>query len=187
MLYTLLWATGVSGAILKTTTTRSKTHHRLSWWYIWATRNLLKKIDHVMLMVYGSLVGCVIMFVKDFMLFLQQFVAHPSCQKKLTTLWYADFQTHLKNKSWCTWISMMFAICFFYPLWALIYLIAPASSVSSFWVILMAKAFPVTPAPFYLPPTAAESRIMSGFANGKHKGSIKIDTIGHPVLMPLVC
>ena len=61
-----------------------------------------------------------------------QFAAHPSCQKKLTTLWYGDggFDKILRRRSKLVQIVVVACIILLYPVLSVIYVIAPNSLVS---------------------------------------------------------
>jgi hypothetical protein len=59
-----------------------------------------------------------------------QFVAHPSCQKKLTTLWYGDFYKLIKRRSALVQTSVIVSIIISYPVLAIAYMLAPTSVVS---------------------------------------------------------
>ena len=64
---------------------------------------------------------------------LWQFTAHPSCQKKLTTLWHGDghFDKLLRRRSKLVQISLVACIVLLYPVLSLIYIVAPKSLVSA--------------------------------------------------------
>jgi len=60
-----------------------------------------------------------------------QFAAHPSCQKKLTSLWYGDgdFDKLLRRRSKLVQTFVVAGIVLLYPVLSLIYIIAPNSLV----------------------------------------------------------
>ena len=59
-----------------------------------------------------------------------QFVAHASCQKKLTTYWYGDFFRYFRKlPNWAMSLNA-FLVILFYPLLIIIYWFAPNSKVS---------------------------------------------------------
>ena len=60
-----------------------------------------------------------------------QFVAHPSCQKKLTTLWYGDFYKLLKRRSTLVQTGVVMLITLLYPILAVTYMLAPDTTVST--------------------------------------------------------
>ncbi|XP_052830145.1 short transient receptor potential channel 7 [Octopus bimaculoides] len=54
------------------------------------------------------------------------FVAHPSCQQKLVSIWYSNFRT-LERSNWITRIMIMTLVTTTYPILAIVYWFAPKS------------------------------------------------------------
>ena len=74
------------------------------------------------------MLGLKLMYSLSSFLFLQ-FVAHPSCQKKLTSMWYSSCEW-LKNRSWTLRMAIIILIALVYPVLAIVYMVAPRSKVS---------------------------------------------------------
>jgi len=72
-----------------------------------------------------------------------QFAAHPSCQKKLTSLWYGvgHFDKLLQRRSKLVQITIVACIVIFYPVLSLIYIIAPNSLVSLYYYNIYTSLF----------------------------------------------
>jgi len=70
-----------------------------------------------------------------------QFAAHPSCQKKLTSLWFGDghFDKLLRRRSKLIQIFVIACIAVLYPVLSFIYVIAPNSLVSAMNYIASTK------------------------------------------------
>ncbi|XP_029640463.1 short transient receptor potential channel 3 [Octopus sinensis] len=56
----------------------------------------------------------------------KKFVAHPSCQQKLVSIWYSNFRT-LERSNWITRIMIMTLVTTTYPILAIVYWFAPKS------------------------------------------------------------
>ncbi|XP_062570970.1 short transient receptor potential channel 7-like [Saccostrea cucullata] len=54
----------------------------------------------------------------------KKFVAHPSCQQKLVSIWYDDFRI-IERSHWITRIFIVLGISFTFPFLSLLYWIAP--------------------------------------------------------------
>jgi hypothetical protein len=57
-----------------------------------------------------------------------QFVAHPSCQQKLVSIWYDDLRS-LERSNWFQRSMMAVCITLSYPFLAILYWVAPKSKV----------------------------------------------------------
>ncbi|KAK3600930.1 hypothetical protein CHS0354_004139 [Potamilus streckersoni] len=60
-----------------------------------------------------------------------KFVAHPSCQQKLVSIWYSDLRT-LERSNWFVRSLMVMIITFVYPLLAIVYWFAPTTRAGEF-------------------------------------------------------
>ncbi|XP_022343320.2 short transient receptor potential channel 7-like isoform X5 [Crassostrea virginica] len=61
----------------------------------------------------------------------KKFVAHPSCQQKLVSIWYNDLRA-MERSNWFFRSLMVFGVTSLYPLLAILYLFAPHSKVGRF-------------------------------------------------------
>ncbi|XP_076449134.1 short transient receptor potential channel 7-like [Babylonia areolata] len=61
----------------------------------------------------------------------KKFVAHPSCQQKLVSIWYADLRT-LERSNWFKRAIIVLLITVFYPVLAICYWFAPKTKVGEF-------------------------------------------------------
>nr|AWJ68223.1 putative transient receptor potential channel 4 [Hirudo verbana] len=62
----------------------------------------------------------------------KKFVAHPSCQKKLTSLWFHYPNSSLMNRSNLLHTVIIFVVIIFFPFLSLVHIIFPNSKVSNF-------------------------------------------------------
>ncbi len=68
-----------------------------------------------------------------------QFVAHPSCQKKLTTYWYGDFfHTFSRLPGWMLSMNALL-VAFIYPVCAVLYWIMPNTKVGHIFACYFLK------------------------------------------------
>ncbi len=65
-----------------------------------------------------------------------QFVAHPSCQQKLVSIWYSDLRT-LERANWFLRGIIVLCITVFYPVLAILYWFAPKTRVRMMHINLM--------------------------------------------------
>ncbi|XP_071173975.1 short transient receptor potential channel 7-like [Mytilus edulis] len=61
----------------------------------------------------------------------KKFVAHPSCQQKLVSIWYDDLRS-LERSNWFFRSMMVGCVTLTYPFIALLYMIAPKSKIGRF-------------------------------------------------------
>ncbi|KAL5021904.1 hypothetical protein ScPMuIL_001059, partial [Solemya velum] len=61
----------------------------------------------------------------------KKFVAHPSCQQKLVSIWYSDLRT-LERANWFFRSLIVFSITILYPLMATMYWFVPKSKLGKF-------------------------------------------------------
>ncbi|XP_067652080.1 short transient receptor potential channel 7-like isoform X1 [Haliotis asinina] len=61
----------------------------------------------------------------------KKFVAHPSCQQKLVSIWYSDLRT-LERANWFLRGIIVMCITIFYPVLAILYWFAPKTRVGHF-------------------------------------------------------
>ncbi|XP_076470578.1 short transient receptor potential channel 7-like isoform X3 [Babylonia areolata] len=61
----------------------------------------------------------------------KKFVAHPSCQQKLVSIWYGDLRT-LERSNWFKRAIIVLLITLFYPVLAICYWFAPKTKVGVF-------------------------------------------------------
>ncbi len=68
---------------------------------------------------------------KTLSLFFLQFVAQPNCQQLLATLWYDGFPGW-RRRHWAVKLVMCFIIGLLFPVFSLVYLLAPKSTLGLF-------------------------------------------------------
>nr|KAG5713048.1 hypothetical protein BaRGS_021842 [Batillaria attramentaria] len=61
----------------------------------------------------------------------KKFVAHPSCQQKLVSIWYGDLRT-LERSNWFKRAIIVILVTLFYPVLAICYWFAPKTKVGEF-------------------------------------------------------
>ncbi|ESO82714.1 hypothetical protein LOTGIDRAFT_108754, partial [Lottia gigantea] len=61
----------------------------------------------------------------------KKFVAHPSCQQRLVSIWYGDLRA-LERSNWFYRSLIVFMITIFYPIFAVMYWIVPTTQAGKF-------------------------------------------------------